>query len=134
MLHRQPRVVHLRGMKVLTVSLTLVFLCACGSRTSEANKEPVKQYSLHGEVVRVDPQGKVATIKAQKIEGWMEAMTMEYPVKDAQDFSALHPNDCIDATLYVQGNEFWVAQVKPASAPPGMCVAADSGKAPSKAP
>src|SRR6516225_6473983 len=91
-------------LKLAIVAALAALLSSCGSRpASEANKEPPKRYQLHGQVVRVDPQGKIATINAQKIEGWMEAMSMEYPVRDAQDFSALHPNDCIDATVYVRG-------------------------------
>jgi protein SCO1/2 len=77
---------------------------------------------MHGEVVRVDPQAKTATINATKIEGWMEAMSMEYPVKDAQDLSRLHPNGCIDATVVVDGANFWVSDVKPSDAAPGTCV------------
>jgi len=77
---------------------------------------------MHGEVVRVDPQAKTATINATKIEGWMEAMSMEYPVKDAQDLSKLHPNNCIDATVVVDGANFWVSDVKPSDAAPGTCV------------
>jgi len=29
--------------------------------------EPVKQYALHGEVLRLDAQGKIAAIKHEKI-------------------------------------------------------------------
>ena len=47
---------------------------------------------------------------------------MEYPVKDQPGFSTLHPNDCIDATVFVQGADFWVADVKHANAAPGTCL------------
>ena len=48
---------------------------------------------------------------------------MEYQVKDALDFSRLRPNECIDATVFVQGTQYWVADVRPANAPPGACLA-----------
>ncbi|HEX5431708.1 MAG TPA: copper-binding protein [Bryobacteraceae bacterium] len=122
-------------MRLLILIATIAALTACSSRTADVNHDPVKQFAMHGQVVRLDPKGKIATIKAQKIEGWMEAMTMEYPVKAEQDFSALHPNDCIDATLFVQGPDYWVAGVKPATSPAGMCVAAPAGaKEPAKQP
>ncbi len=99
-------------------------LSACTPVTkNEAGKEPPKSYALHGEVVRVDPQAKTATINGNKIEGWMEAMSMEYPVKNAQDLPALHPGECIDATVLVQGADYWISNVKPAEAAPGTCVA-----------
>jgi protein SCO1/2 len=102
--------------------IAAALLAGCSRPTSEASKEPPKRYQLHGEVVRLDPQGKTATINAQRIDGWMEAMSMEYPVKDAQDFATLHPKDCIDATVLVQGTDFWVADVKHSDAAPGGCV------------
>jgi protein SCO1/2 len=121
----------LRPIKKFLFNLTAVSVlvlptASCGSRSSpsEASKEPPKQFHLHGEIVKLDPQDKTATINAQKIEGWMEAMSMEYPVKDAQDFSKLQPNECIDATVFVQGTEYWVGDVKPAETAPGSCVAA----------
>jgi protein SCO1/2 len=111
----------LARLSALALLPLVVLSNSCGSKSA---KEPPKQYQLHGEVVRLDPQAKTATINSQKIEGWMEAMSMEYPVKDAQDFSKLQPNECIDATVFVQGTEYWVADVKPAEAAPGACVAA----------
>src|SRR5215472_3223185 len=106
-----------------TVLFTIAFLGACGSQPApEAAKEPPKRYQLHGEVVRVDPQAKTATINGQKIEGWMDAMSMDYPVKDAQDLSTLHPNDCVDATVFVRGTDYWVGEVKHVQADQGACV------------
>ena len=111
--------------------MAAVLLTACGSRpASDAAKEPPKQYQLHGEIVRLDPQASVATINAQKIEGWMGAMTMEYPVKNSQDFSTLHPNDCIDATVFVQGTEYWVGEVKHPEHTEGDCLAKSPAKTP----
>lgn len=100
-----------------------VTLCSCSQPASEAAKEPAKQYHIHGEVVRLNPQAKTATINAQKIDGWMEAMSMEYPVKDDQGLATLHPNDCIDATVQVQGNDFWVTDIKHSDPGPSPCVA-----------
>ena len=38
-------------------------------------------------------QGKIAAIKAGKIGDWMEAMTMEYPVKDQAEFDKLRTGE-----------------------------------------
>jgi hypothetical protein len=49
----------------------------------------------------------------------MEAMTMQFPVKDPKEFASLHPDDCIDATVFVQGNSIWVGEiVNPSGAGP----------------
>ena len=78
------------------------------------SREPapeVKHYTIHGQIVGLDVKDKLATIKHQKIEGWMGAMTMDFPVKDAKDFAALHEGDKIDATVFVQGLDYWVGDV-----------------------
>jgi protein SCO1/2 len=82
-----------------------------------AKDEPVKQYAMHGEVLRLDPQGKIAAIKAGKIADWMEAMTMEYPVKDRTEFDKLHAGEKINATVFVQGNSYWVGEIQEDTAP-----------------
>ena len=83
----------------------------------EAKDETVKQYAMHGEVLRLDADGKIAAIKAGKIDGWMEAMTMEYPIKDKAEFDKLRTGEKINATVYVQGNSYWVGGIQEDTAP-----------------
>lgn len=85
--------------------LVLLLLAACKST-------PVKQYPFKGEVISVDPQSKLATIKNEKVEGWMESMTMEYPVKDAAAFAKLKPGDRIEATVNVRDLQYWLDNVR----------------------
>jgi Cu/Ag efflux protein CusF len=100
-----------------------VLLAACqqapisSTAKEEAKDEPVKQYAMHGEVLRLDAQGKIAAIKAGKIGDWMEAMTMEYPVKEQPEFDKLHIGEKISATVYVQGNSYWLGQIQEDAAP-----------------
>jgi Cu/Ag efflux protein CusF len=97
----------------------LVVLAACQQVPikEEAKDEPLRRYALHGEVLRLDTQGKIAAIKHQKIGDWMEAMTMEFPVKDPTEFDRLHIGEKIDATVFVQGNSYWVAEIHEDTAP-----------------
>ena len=81
---------------------------------AQAPQEP-KKYELRGEVQRLDSQGKIATIKHQAIGDWMGAMTMEFPVKDQTDFDKLKEGQRVDATVYVQGLNYWVGDVKDSS-------------------
>jgi Cu/Ag efflux protein CusF len=100
-----------------------VLLSACqqpAKRTAvkeESKDEPIKQYALHGEVLRLDAQGKIAAIKAGKIGDWMEAMTMEYPVKDKAEFDKLREGEKIDGTVFVQGNSYWVGEIQENATP-----------------
>jgi Cu/Ag efflux protein CusF len=67
---------------------------------------------MEGEVKALDPAAKSATIAAGKIGDWMEAMTMEYPVKPDAEFQKLHAGDRIQATVVVSGDQYYVTEVK----------------------
>lgn len=108
----------------MTAALLLAVLAgACARSSDEKDAPPLKRFSIHGEVMRLDPDGKLATIRHQKIEGYMDAMTMTFPVKDAQEFSALQIGNCIDGTVFVQGDNLWVGELKHLNTPEDMCVA-----------
>lgn len=63
---------------------------------------------MQGEVVRMDAKSQTATVKHAKIEGWMEAMTMEYPVKNKPEFDKLRVGEKIQAKVLVQGLDYWI--------------------------
>src|SRR5258708_17004569 len=86
----------------------LVFLALAGCQRNPAPK-PVAEYQMRGEVVRLDPTGQLATVKHGKIEGWMEAMTMEYPIKDKQEFARLKVGEKIQAKISVQGTDYRIS-------------------------
>ena len=86
-----------------------LLLASCGAAKPST---PPKEYKLAGEVVRLDTQVRTATIKHQKIEGWMEAMTMEFPVREAKEFEKLAVGKKITATVYVNGDEFWIGNIQ----------------------
>jgi len=94
-------------MKLLAL---LVFLALAGCQRNPAPK-PVAEYQMRGEVVSLDPAGQLATVKHGKIEGWMEAMTMEYPIKDKQEFARLKVGEKIQAKISVQGTDYWISAV-----------------------
>ena len=73
-------------------------LAGCGEKSV-----PVKRYPMQGVIKAVDAKAKSATIDAGKIGDWMEAMTMEYPVKPDAEFEKLHVGDKIEATVVVDG-------------------------------
>ncbi len=82
-------------------------LAGCGAR-----QEQGKRYPVQGEVKAVDPASKSAKIDAGKIEGWMEAMTMDYPVKPESELAKLHAGDRIQGTVVVTDNGYYVTEVK----------------------
>jgi protein SCO1/2 len=96
----------------LLLLLTLaVLLSSCMKSPEPKAKGPVQRYQIRGMVVRLDPPAHAAVIQHQKIEGWMEAMTMEFPVKDEQEYNNLHSGDRIEGTVFVQDLDYWVGEI-----------------------
>jgi len=93
--------------RIFPWALLLMALCACGEKKADP-----KRYPMQGEVKAVDPTSKTAQIAAGKIGDWMEAMTMEYPVKPDADFQKLHVGDKIEATVVVDDLKYYVTDVK----------------------
>jgi Cu/Ag efflux protein CusF len=93
--------------------LLCLFLCVvAGSCATSPNKEPVTRHRLHGVIRSVDASAKTVTVAHDKIEGFMGAMTMEYPVKDAQELKSLRQGETIDGIVFVQDTDFWLGEIK----------------------
>ena len=90
--------------RLLLAVLLAVALAAC-------SKPAEKRYPMEGTVKALDASAKTATIDAGKIGDWMEAMTMEYPVKPDAEFAKLHVGDHIKATVVVADLKYYVTDV-----------------------
>src|SRR5271165_4197033 len=98
--------------KFFSMLLLALALCACKQKAAKpVSNAPIEKYKLDGVVVSVDPKGHAAKINAQKIDSWMDAMTMDYPVKDQVEFDKLHAGDHIAATVFVQDLNFWLGEI-----------------------
>jgi Cu/Ag efflux protein CusF len=93
--------------------LLLGAICALGLALAgcAGKPEPTKNYPMKGEVKALDASTKIATIAHEKIGDWMEAMTMEFPVKPDEEFQKLKVGDKIEATVVV-GEKYHVTAVK----------------------
>ncbi|HYP06126.1 MAG TPA: copper-binding protein [Bryobacteraceae bacterium] len=98
----------------LSAAVMLVALCAAACIQEKSAAEAAKEYELQGEVLRLNAKQRIATIRHGKIEGWMEAMTMDFPVRDGEDLHKLQPGARIHATVFVQGFTFSIGKVRPA--------------------
>ena len=70
----------------------------------------VKFYSLRGTVKALQPADRIALIHHETIPGFMESMTMEFPIKDPAEFAKLAVGQRIRATVcqQSQGLDFWL--------------------------
>ncbi len=107
-------------MKRRTVFLAVIFclLLAC-ARGPEATPGPTDIYTFSGEVLSLNPEKKIAKIKHGPIADaagkvWMEAMTMEFPIKDAKQFAMLRPGLKVKAKLFQRPADFeyWVGDIE----------------------
>jgi Cu/Ag efflux protein CusF len=87
-------------------------LLLAGCSKQPVNHEPIRKYHIDGEIVRLDPDAQSAVIRHKDIEGWMKAMTMDYPFRSKEDYAKLHPGDHITGTVFVQGDDFWVGEIQ----------------------
>src|SRR5436190_1707679 len=59
-----------------------------------------KSYTFRGKVESMNAAAKSVTVDGDKVEGWMEAMTMNYKVDNADIFKTVKVGDMIEATVY----------------------------------
>jgi hypothetical protein len=85
-------------VKPVLAILAAIFLSAC-NKTPQA--PPSKHYQLTGKIVSLNASEQTAMIAGAAIPNYMEAMTMDYPVKSKADFNSLHIGDNIQATVNV---------------------------------
>ena len=89
----------------------MALAAACAISGSCQNSR--KQYSLKGQLLaRNDSTGQL-TVDNDEIPGFMPAMTMIYPVKDAQGLQQVQPGDRITAVVVVEngGTNYWLEHI-----------------------
>jgi Cu/Ag efflux protein CusF len=59
-----------------------------------------KSFTFHGKVQTIDAASKSMTVDGDKVEGWMDAMSMKYAVDNADVFKTVKVGDTIEATVY----------------------------------
>ncbi len=105
-----------------------IFFSGCGATAdSSQSSANAKRYRMKGKVVSVDKPAKRAKIDHEKIEGFMDAMTMDFPVRADWVWNELVPGAEISADLVVDSaakDPYWlenisiVANAKPGQAAP----------------
>lgn len=81
------------------LALSLLLLSSACARPAKPAAQ--KHYPLTGKVVSVDAKDHTAAIDAAAIKGFMEAMTMDYPISSKDELATLHPGDHITAIIDV---------------------------------
>lgn len=59
-----------------------------------------KAFMFHGKVEKVNAGAGTLTVDGEKVDGWMDAMTMDYKVDNPDVLKKIKPGDHIMATVY----------------------------------
>ncbi|HZI17165.1 MAG TPA: SCO family protein [Pyrinomonadaceae bacterium] len=108
----------------LAVAAALLFSsCARGSAGPDtgSDAENLPRYDLKGTVVSVERAKGTVTIDHEEIPGYMPAMRMPFPVKDADVLASFEPGDVVWATMVVGDRGYWLENIsvmKGGAAPP----------------
>jgi Cu/Ag efflux protein CusF len=90
-----------RNMRsVLAGCFAWLALCFLFAALASAQPQGKKSYVFKGTVEAVDADAKKLTVKNEKIEGWMDAMSMKYELDNPDVLKQLKAGDRIEATVY----------------------------------
>lgn len=95
----------------------LAFGCGKSSETASntsGTSNAAKRYELKGKVIAVDRANKRATVEHEEIPGFMEAMTMEFPIHEDWVWNDLVPGVEIHAELVVDStakDPYWLEKI-----------------------
>lgn len=117
--------------------LVLLTPWSCAKRSTNAAGKPAaasaeaKRYSLRGIIRGVDREKREITVDHENVPGFMEAMTMSFPVRDdPQVFDILNEGDRIEAKLVVDRGDYWLEEILTKGFVPTSSTAAASAPSP----
>jgi protein SCO1 len=94
-----------QGLARLCSFLLGVLLCLATSARAE-------RYSVKGLLLKVDTDHKLMIVSSDAIPGYMDTMTMPFPVRDLKQLDTITPGSLIDFTLVVEGGTSYAENVR----------------------
>src|SRR5207248_7820634 len=100
-------------MRRAVVLATLVLLVlSCSKQEKPLSDKGEKLYTMKGKIVSRDASDNSLKLDHEAIPGYMEAMTMDYPVRGAK-VAQLPPDKAkVEARLHVTDDKYWITDVK----------------------
>ena len=113
----------MRGV-ILFLLLILTFSACKSVANSNQGSSTSKRFPFKGKIISVDKAAKKATIDHEAVAGYMEAMTMDFPIHADWVWDDLTPGSEIKAELVVDSTAkdgFWLENIGIVAAPvPGQ--------------
>lgn len=108
------------------IALSLASACAlllagCDRRSSGPGSTAVdtnrQVFQVKGFLKELKPNGKTAVIAHEEIPNYMEAMTMDFDVKDKAELQGLKAGDYLSFRMVVTSDDGWIENVRKVPAP-----------------
>lgn len=99
--------------------LCALFITACQKVSAPAVSADAKRFPFHGKVISVDKAAKKAKVDHEDIPGYMDAMMMDFPIREDSVWDELKPGADIRAELVVDNakGQFWLENIAISAAP-----------------
>jgi protein SCO1/2 len=94
-----------RRLRPILTAVLFASLLLQGCSQKPANEH---RYELKGKVVSVDRAKGEVTVKHGEVKGYMPAMTMPFPVRDAEALKVLEAGDELQASLVITDEGYWL--------------------------
>jgi protein SCO1/2 len=107
----------MRYFLFILFSVFLFTACQKSQTQSQNASADAKRYALKGKVVAVDKAKKKATIKHEEIPGYMDAMTMDFPIREDWVWEDLIAGADVFAELVVDADGYWLEKIAISAAP-----------------
>ena len=88
----------MKRARVLIAALALAALTTISGLSQTPTGK--KSYTFRGKIEAVDKKAQTLRVDGEKVDGWMDAMTMDYRVDDRLILDKVKPGDRITATVY----------------------------------
>lgn len=109
-------------MRPLSTFLLLFLLFAIFSHCSSEDKpdidasektsvEQPMEYQATGKVISIPPGNRNIIIKHGEIPGFMDAMTMPFPIKDSMQLAGITARDSIHFKINIAGNSVFISDI-----------------------
>jgi protein SCO1/2 len=91
-----------RSFYLIALSVLLAAASCAGRRVEE------QRFDFKGKVLAVDRSKGEVTVEHEEVKGYMAAMTMDFPLRDADALKTVAAGDGIQATLVVTADADWL--------------------------
>ncbi|MEP7074763.1 MAG: SCO family protein [Acidobacteriota bacterium] len=103
----------------ICVFFLALIIISCQRSANQNVSANAKRFSFKGKVVSVDKGAKKAKIEHGDIPGYMDAMTMDFPIREDWVWDELKPGADIEADLVVDdaNAQYWLEKIRISMAP-----------------